>query len=161
MAGEVYFEDNTLKVINTCEGAIEAALLECTAEVVSAAARNTRVATGKTKNSWRGETNKTSDGYEAVMGSPDENAIWEEFGTGEHALEGNGRKGAWYVPVEGYSGKKKPSYNGEVIVVYGKGGKAFYKTNGKEPTRALHNAIESQKPKIEKHFQNKFGIAFK
>ena len=83
MAGEVYFEDNTLKVIDTTENAIEAALLECTAEIVSKAARNTRVDTGKTKNSWRGETNKTSDGFEAVMGSPDENAIWEEFGTGD------------------------------------------------------------------------------
>lgn len=169
MAGEVYFEDNTLKIISASEGAIEAALLECTAEVVSAAARNTRVDTGKTKNSWRGETQKTSYGYEAVMGSPDENAIWEEFGTGEHALAegGGGRKGYW-VFVKGSGGGSKKTGKSYTLkeakqvmaILRSKGLEAYY-TNGKEPTRAFHNAIESQKPKIAKHFQNKFGIAFK
>ena len=161
MAGEIYFEDNTLKVIDAVEDTIEAALLECSAEVVSATARNTRVDDGQLKNSWRGETKRTSGGYEAVMGSPLENALWEEFGTGEHALEGNGRKGAWYVPAEGYSGKKKPSYQGKVVVVYGKGGKKYYKTDGKKPSRAFKKAIDKQKPKIAKHFRNKFGIVFK
>ena len=77
---KVYFEDNTLKIIDATEDAIEATLLECAAEIVSATARNTRVDTGHLKNSWASHVSKTSTGYEAVIGSPLENAIWEEFG---------------------------------------------------------------------------------
>jgi hypothetical protein len=140
MAGEVYFEDNTLKVIDNTEDAIEAALLESSAEIVSATARNSRVDSGQTKNSWRSVVSKNSNGYEAVMGSDLENAIWEEFGTGEHAISGNGRKGKWR-----YKDKKGN----------------WHTTTGKTPKRAFQNAYNSQKPKIAKHFQDKFGIAFK
>lgn len=31
----------------------------------------------------------------ATVGNPLQNAIWEEFGTGEYALEGDGRKTPW------------------------------------------------------------------
>lgn len=156
MAGEIYFEDNTLKVIDAVEDAIEAALLECSAEVVSATKRNTRSDSGQLKNSWRGETKKTSGGYEAVMGSPLENAIWEEFGTGEHAAKGNGRKGGWYVPSEKLTPKAKSKMRKTVIK-----GKEYYFTRGKMPSRAFKKAIDKQKPKIKKHFLDKFGIAFK
>ena len=51
--------------------------------------------------------------HEAIIGSSDQNAIWEEFGTGEHALQGNGRKGGWsYQDEKGdwhYTTGKKPS----------------------------------------------------
>ena len=156
MAGEIYFEDNTLKVIDACEDAIEAALLECSGEIVSATARKTRVDSGQLKNSWRGETKKTSNGYEAVMGSPLENAIWEEFGTGEHAAKGNGRKGGWLVPAEKLSPKAKSKMK-KVI----KDGKEYYFTRGKMPTRAFQKAYKSVKPKIAKRFKEKFNITFK
>ena len=124
---EVYFEDNTLKVIDNTEDILEAVLLECAAEMVSQTARNTRVDTGQLKGSWRSDVDKKSDGYEAVIGSPLENAIWEEFGTGEYALQGNGRKGGWvYVDEEG---------NGHF-------------THGKTPSRAFHNAYTSLKNPI-------------
>jgi hypothetical protein len=90
---KVYFEDNTLKVIDNTENAVEKVLLECAAELVSQTARNTRVDTGQLKGSWASHVDKTATGYEAVIGSPLENAIWEEFGTGEQAINGNGRKG--------------------------------------------------------------------
>ena len=89
---EVKFIDNKVKVIDNTENAIEAVLLECAAEIVSQTIRNTRVDTGQLKGSWAASVDKTPDGYEAVIGSPLENAIWEEFGTGQHALNGNGRK---------------------------------------------------------------------
>lgn len=89
---EVKFIDNRIKVIDNTENAIEAVLLECAAELVSQTAENTRVKTSQLKTSWKANVDKTSDGYEAVIGSPLENAIWEEFGTGQHALKGNGRK---------------------------------------------------------------------
>ena len=135
MAGEVYFEDNTLKVIDETESIIEATLLECAAEIVSATARNTRVKTGQLKNSWRSNVSKTSSGYEAVIGSPLENAIWEEFGTGEYALHGDGRKGGW-----GYPDPKNPE---ETIWTY-----------GKKPNRAFHKAYTTMKNKIIKRIQD-------
>ena len=67
-------------------------------------------------------------------------------------MKGNGRKGAWYVPVDTYTGSKKPTYNGKVVIVYGKNGKKFYKTNGKMPNRPLDNAFKSLKTKLIKRF---------
>jgi hypothetical protein len=130
---EIYFEDNTLKVIDNTENAIEAVLLECAAEIASQTARNTRVDTGQLKSSWASNVDKTSTGYEATIGSPLENAIWEEFGTGEHALKGNGRKGGWFYEDE-----------------EGKG----HFTHGKKPSRAFWNAFTSLKNKIINHIQN-------
>jgi hypothetical protein len=130
---EVYFEDNKLKVIDRTENLVEAVLLECAAEMVSQTARNTRVKTSKTKNSWAAKVSKTSDGYEAVIGSPEENAIWEEFGTGEYALKGNGRKGGWFYEDE-------------------KGDGHF--TYGKTPSRAFHKAYTSLKNAIIQKIQN-------
>lgn len=132
MAGEVYFEDNTMKVVDETENRIEATLLECAAEVVSAVSRNSRVKTGQLKNSWRSKVSKTSNGYEAVIGSSLENAIWEEFGTGEHALKGNGRKGGWFYEDEKEDG---------------------HFTYGKKPSRAFWHAYTSLKGAIVKRIQ--------
>ena len=123
----VQFIDNTLKVIDKTNNAIEAELLGCVADLVTQTAQNTRVDTGKTKGSWQGVVEKKGDTFEAVVGSTEENAIWEEFGTGEYALEGNGRKGGWtYVDEEG---------------------KGHF-THGKKPSRAFWNAYTSLKPSI-------------
>ena len=61
---------------------------------------------------------------EAHVGSPLENAIWEEFGTGEYALNDNGRKGGWHYKDE--KGK-------------------WHHTFGKSPNRALHNSFVTLK----------------
>ena len=34
-------------------------------------------------------------------------------------------------------GSKRPTFNGKVVIVYGKNGKAYYKTNGKETCSSL------------------------
>lgn len=128
----VKFVDNSMEVINNAENAIEAVLLECAAELVSQTARNTRVDTGQLKNSWKAIVHKKGNGFEAVIGSTLENAIWEEFGTGEHALKGNGRKGGWYYVDE-------------------KGEGHF--TRGKKPSRAFHHAFTSLKKPIIRHIQ--------
>lgn len=119
------------------------------------AANNTRVGFGQTAGKW--DYAVDDDKQVCTVGNPLENAIWEEFGTGEFALEGKGRKGAWYVPVDGYTGKKRPTYNGRVVVVYGKDGKKYYKTNGKKPTRALHNAFVTKKNALIQLAERIFG----
>lgn len=130
MAKGVQFTDNSHKFISEIERATEAALKEAAGEIEAAAKRNSRVDTGKTKGSY---TYKV-DGDTATIGSPLENAVWEEFGTGEYAVKG-GRKGGWvYQDAKGN----------------------WYKTRGKKPNRPLEKAFNKVKPKIEKYFTTHF-----
>lgn len=151
------FTDNRIEVENALADAIESALLEVSAELVSQVKSNSRVDTSQLKGSWKSVVEETV----ATIGSPLENAIWEEFGTGEYALHGDGRKGAWYVPVDGYTGKKRPTYNGQVVIVYGKNKKKYYKTNGKKPSRAFWNAYTTLKPAMIKHMKESIGADMK
>ena len=132
---EVKFIDNTVKVINAIEERSEAVLEEVTGELESQVKRNTRVRSGKTKNSWQHKVSHEGTTHTGVVGSNDENSIWEEFGTGDYALQGNGRKGGWFYVDE-------------------KGDGHF--THGKKPSRALFNAYTSLKSKIINHIQNAF-----
>ena len=152
---DVEFIDNSVKVISAINKAVNSFLEESASELESQVKRNSRVHFGQLKGSWDHKIFESKK--EAVVGSPLENAIWEELGTGEYALKGNGRKGAWYVPADGYIGTKRPSYNGKVVIVRVKNGKKFYKTNGKRPTRAFHNAKITCEPRIIKHAQDVFG----
>lgn len=142
----VVFKDYSFEVKNKIKDNAVAFLHEAAGAIVSRAKRTTRVGTGQLKNSWTYEVDEKN--LTVTIGSPLENALWEELGTGEYALKGKGRKKVWYVPVKGYKGKKKPTYNGQVVIVYGKQGTAFYKTNGKKPQRTLFKAFETQKGKI-------------
>lgn len=125
----IVFEDYTIKVKAAIDDRIDAVLEECAGELESQVKRNIRVDTGKTKNSFR----HVVTNHKATIGSSDENSIWEEFGTGEHALQGNGRKGGW-------------SYKDE------KG--EWHFTHGKKPSRAFWNAYTVLKNKIINHIQN-------
>ena len=126
----VKFHDFTVQVKGAIDDRINIVLEECAGELESQVKRNTRVDTGKTKNSFRHRVD--DDSHTAYIGSSDENAIWEEFGTGEHALEGNGRKGGWFYVDE-------------------KGDGHF--THGKKPSRAFWKAYTSMKNAIIKRIQ--------
>lgn len=128
---DVIFEDYTIKVQGAISDRINIALEECAGELESQVKRNSRVDTGKTKNSFRHRVDDSS--HTAYIGSSDENAIWEEFGTGEHALEGKGRKGGWsYEDAKG----------------------DWHHTKGKKPSRAFWKAYTSLKSKLISHIQN-------
>lgn len=104
--------DNKLKVINALNDKAVSFLYEASGELQHEVQQNTRVDTGQLKGSWRYEVNESN--LESVIGSPLENAIWEEFGTGEYAVNGNGRKGGWfYVDAKGnghFTKGKKPQH---------------------------------------------------
>ena len=121
----VEFHDFTVKVLDAMDDKINAVLEECAGELESAAKRNTRVDTSQTKNGWRHYVDDAK--HEATVGNTEENSIWEELGTGEHALKGNGRQGGWYYVDE-------------------KGNGHF--THGKKPSRAFHHAFQSLKKPI-------------
>lgn len=129
---DITFEDNRVQVKGEIQGAIESFLEEIGGEFQSQVARNSRVKTGQTKGSW--DYIVDADAGEVTVGSNLENAIWEEFGTGEFALEGNGRKGGWYYVDEQGNG---------------------HFTHGKAPNRALHNTMETLQPKIQAYMENK------
>ena len=131
MASKVVFEDFTIQVQGAIDKRVNIALEEASGELEAQVKRNTRVDTGKTKNSFRHKVDDET--HTAYIGSDYENAIWEEFGTGEYALEGNGRKGGW-----SYKDAK---------------GKWHY-TTGKKPSRAFWKAYTSLKNKIIKHLQD-------
>lgn len=124
----IEFKDNRIKVKKAIDIKINKFLTEASSLVVSQASKNTRVRTGQTKNSWK--SNIDENKKEAKIGSELENSIWEEFGTGEYALKGNGRKNPW-------------TYKDKITGKY-------YKTKGKRPTRALYRAFKTQESAIVK-----------
>lgn len=122
---DVEFEDFSIKVMEALDDTALRFLEEAASEIESQAQRNSRKDTGQLKGSW---AHIVDDGkMEATIGSPLENAIWEEFGTGEYAVKGDGRKGGW-------------SYQDD------KGD--WYHTKGKKPNRTLQRAFENTKGKI-------------
>ena len=118
----VQFTDNSARVIAALDDAVKAYLYEAGGELEAQVKRNTRVGTGQLKNSWAYKVDESKG--ECVVGSPLENAIWEEFGTGEYALHGDGRKGGWYYQDD--KGK-------------------WHHTYGKAPHRAFQRAFNSLK----------------
>nr|DAN07532.1 MAG TPA: putative tail-component [Caudoviricetes sp.] len=122
---DIEFVDNCVQVNKALDDAVGAFLLEASAEIVSAAARGSRVDSGQLKGSWKANVNESKG--EAVIGSELENAIWEEFGTGEYAAKGDGRKGGWSYQDD--SGN-------------------WHHTTGKKPNRTLQRAFDSTKGKI-------------
>lgn len=131
---DVQYENNTIKIIDMIKAAAVAFLYEAAGDVKSDAARGTRVDTGQTKSAWAYTVDEAET--EAVVGNPLENAIWEEFGTGEYAVKGDGRKGGW-------------TYQDEVG--------NWHRTNGKKPTRALETAFNNNKPNFPKMLAEKLG----
>lgn len=131
---DVEFKDFSIKVKAAIDDRINVALEECAGELESQVKRNSRVAPengGKTKNSFKHKVDTFK--HVAYIGSDYENAIWEEFGTGEYAINGNGRKGGWsYKDAKGN----------------------WHHTKGKSPSRAFWNAYLSLKSKIINHIRN-------
>ena len=130
----VEFKDFTKIVLDKIHTTGEQFLEEVGGEVEAQTKQNTKVNTGKTKGSW--EHIVDTDKMEVQIGSRYQNALWEEFGTGIYALNGDGRKTKWVY--------KNP-----------KDGK-FYATIGKKPRRALYRAYESKKNAIIREAKRRF-----
>ena len=130
----VVFKDFTKIVLDKIHDTGETFLEEVGGEVEAQTKRNTKVDTGKTKNSWEHVVN--AEKMELQIGSRYKNALWEELGTGIYALNGDGRKNKWVY--------KNPK-DGE-----------FYTTVGKKPRRALYNAYNSKKNLIIREARRRF-----
>lgn len=129
----VVFKDFSKIVLDKIHTTGEQFLEEVGGEVEAQTKRNTKVDTGKTKGSW--EHKVDADKMEVQIGSRYKNTLWEEFGTGIYALNGDGRKTKWVYRTE--DGK-------------------FHATVGKKPRRALHRAYESKKNLIIREARRRF-----
>ena len=129
----VIFKDFTKIVLDKIHETGETFLEEVGGEVEAQTKRNTKVDTGKTKNSWEHIVN--TDKMEVQIGSRYKNALWEEFGTGIYALNGDGRKTKWVYRTE--DGK-------------------YHTTVGKKPRRALFRAYQSKKNTIIREARRRF-----
>jgi hypothetical protein len=131
----IKFIDHSEEVKNLMADLAMASLEEAAGELESRVKRNTAVDTGQTKNSWMHTVTDLGDEFKASVGSDYQNAIWEEFGTGDYALNGDGRKGGWFY-------------------VDAKGDGHF--THGKRPRRPFHKAYTQMKNKLIKFLQDRF-----
>lgn len=103
--GRVEFKDNTVRVLGQVEDSIFAFLEESGAEIESQAIDNTPPNLDAMRAQWRHEVRM--DQKDVLIGNSAEYAIWQEMGTGEYAVNGDGRKdipwrykdsaGEWHV----------------------------------------------------------------
>jgi HK97 gp10 family phage protein len=135
---DVHFEDYSMEVEGALNDAVIAFLHEAAGEMEAQVKRNTPVDTGQLKGSWEYKVDENKG--EAVIGSPLENAIWNEFGTGQYALHGDGRKTPWHW--QDIKGK-------------------WHTTTGKRPQRSLYYAFERLKHKIQSTLANKLKEGMK
>lgn len=152
----IEFHDYSMEVKHELNDILISCLHEAAGEIEAAAKKNAEVRTGQTKGSY-GYIVKPERG-EAQIGSPLENAIWEEFGTGEYALEGNGRSGGWWIKVGMGSNEIAPdvaaSYKWEKVKKDKNGNLTAVFTRGKKPRRILQRAFDSKKKTVKKIFEN-------
>lgn len=161
MGADVQFINNSVKVKKALNDKGFAWLYEACGELEAQTKQNSKVKakTGQTRGSYGYAVDEAElTGY---VGSNYENAVWEEFGTGEYALNGDGRKGGWWIKVgngkneipistvEKYKWPKvRRDKSGNVTHVF---------TYGKKPRRPLFKAFTASKSKLIRRAQEIFG----
>lgn len=149
----VEFQDFSFEVKAALNDKTIAWLRDTANEITSQAQRN--CSTGESysaqlKGSYSNNVNESKG--EAQIGSPLEQAFWEEFGTGSHADTSKnggrpGRKG-WWVYKDGYTGKGGrilTERQAKAMAAASDG--SVHATNGREPNYTLETAFKTVKPK--------------
>lgn len=171
MAGNVKFEDFSVKVIEAMNDACVAFLNEAAGEMVSQTQRNL----GKEKGRWHQEQKEQwqykvdESDLKATVGNPMERSLWTEFGTGSYAEGGKGRKGYWVYVKDSNGAETTPSggksYTLEeakqIMAMLRADGLDAHITNGQRPKRPFRNAFDTTKPKIVKRAEQVLKIHMK
>lgn len=140
MADNFKFEDKSKEVKGqlrqTNEVAMKAVLLMIEAQAKGLARVDSGEMRDKIDHKIEGKGSKVT----GKVGSPNEHAIYNEFGTGEFAENGAGRKGGWvYKAPDGY----------------------FYFTYGMKPRPFLRPAFRRNKQNIKTILGKEYGAKFK
>lgn len=157
------FEDNSKEFLAQFRTCGLAFLEEAKDSLVSQTQRNTPVDSGELRRSFQTDSFVDESELGAYIGSSLEYSIYVEKGTGEYAIEGNGRKGYWvYIEDSNYNGPpSKRKYTKQeaietVAYLREKGIKANY-TCGQKPKLMLYNAYIQKKDKIKRQAGIVFG----
>lgn len=148
----VQYQDFSFQVKAALNDVTKAWLHETSSEIKSQAQRNCQMTdddNGQLKASYENSVDEGAG--TAQIGSALESAYWEEWGTGEYAAHGDGRKG-WWVYVKGStrgSGGKNYRKNVALAVAASMRRKGLdaYATNGRQPHYTLEKAFKKVKPK--------------
>ena len=152
MAAGVEFKDFSIEVAEALDETAIAAVLEIAAEITSQAQRTCVMEddVGKRLKGSYDFTQTDSSKAEAMVGTPLEEGFWEEWGTGEYAAHGDGRKG-WWVYIKGEASKgggksyatKEEAEEAAAFLRIVKGLDAVV-TNGRPPNYTLEKAFQSK-----------------
>lgn len=164
----VKFEDFSVQVIASLNEACLIALEEVAGEIEAQVKRNMPPGQwyAQQKNQWTHRIDE-SQGV-ATIGNPLESILWTEFGTGEYADGGKGRKGYWIYVKDSSSGvSKNYSYKGgksytleeakQIVAMMREDGLDAHYTKGQTPKRPLQKAFTKMKPAIKKRFEQVIG----
>lgn len=163
----VQFKDNSVAVKDALNDACIAFLYDAAQELEGRTIRNSRpVKYGRhdVRGNWKYTVDEGKQ--EARVGNPLEASYWEELGTGEYALNKDGRKG-WWVYVEG---NDTPSSNQkyytekeakETAAYLRSQGLDAHATNGTEANRPLYRAFTSLRAALIKRAEEVLGARLK
>ena len=156
----VEFRDNTIKVKAAINDTTIAWLHEWANEIASHAKRNCskdQEYSGDLRDSYANIVDE--DAGKATIGSPLEQAFWEEFGTGEHAdtSKNGGKQGrqGWWVYKDGYKGKGGKVLTEAQAKAMAAGDPTVLATNGRDPNYTFENAFNANKRKAEADLKKK------
>ena len=156
----VKFQDFSFKVKAAINETTLGWLYTWSNEIAAQAQRNCKM-DGDVGKQLKGSYSAVVDSSkgQAKIGSPLESAYWEEWGTGEHAAHGDGRKGWWvYVKGEASQGGGKVYTQAEAQAI-AESMQAqdidAYATDGREPNYTLDRAFGSVKNKAVADLKNK------
>lgn len=107
MAKDWTFEDNSNAFLKEFKETGIAFLEEAKDSLASATQRNTPVKSGDLKRSFGEDSFVDTNEMCAYIGSSLEYSIWVERGTGEYAINGDGRRCGWKTPY-GFTYGMKP-----------------------------------------------------
>lgn len=153
----VKFTNNSIKVKEEINETTIAWLYDWANTIASHAKANTKL-DGEAGIALRKDYKAlVNDGKgEAMIGSSLEAAFWEEFGTGSHAVNGDGRPG-WWVYKDGYQGDGGKQLTEAQAKAIAAGDPTVHATNGREPAKTLETAFTVNKPKAIKDLDIRLG----
>lgn len=136
----IEFQDNSKKakaeIAKVSQKGMEAALLMLEASIKAGAP----VSSGHLRDHIDHKTTVSGTKVTGQVGSPDMYAVYVEYGTGEFAENGSGRKGGWNY--------QDPS------------GEWFF-TWGQEPQKFMRNGFRQNKNKVKEVLGKEYGASFK
>lgn len=160
----VKFEDYSIEVEAALDDETISWLHTWSGEIASQTKRNCKLTRDDVGVDLKGSYANIVDesAGEATIGTPYEAGYWEEWGTGEYAAHGDGRKG-WWVYVEGThnlrtSQKQYTEKQAKAIAAsMRRHGLNAFATNGRAPSYTLEHAFDAVKNKAIADLQQILG----